>query len=74
MGADGDLPEAVLAQHRPLERGDGNVDGIISVDVSDWYTPGRRTGMCAMECTQEEIFKEVWGQILDHIDDGSLER
>jgi uncharacterized protein with NAD-binding domain and iron-sulfur cluster len=55
------------------ERGDGNVQGILSVDVSDWYTPGRRTGKRAMECTEEEIFTEVWGQILDHIDDKSLD-
>ncbi len=54
-------------------RGDGKVRGILSVDVSDWYSPGRRTGKCAMECTEEEIFTEVWGQIIDHIDDGSLD-
>ncbi len=56
------------------KRGDGRVKGILSVDVSDWYTPGRRTGKRAMECTNEEIFTEVWGQMLDHIDDGSLDR
>ena len=55
------------------DRGDGKVQGILSVDVSDWYTPGRRTGKCAMECTKEEIFTEVWGQIFDAIDDGSLD-
>jgi uncharacterized protein with NAD-binding domain and iron-sulfur cluster len=55
------------------DRGDGKVAGILSVDVSDWYTPGRRTGKCAMDCTKEEIFIEVWGQILDAIDDGSLD-
>ena len=55
------------------QRGDGKVKGIISVDVADWYTPGRRTGKSAMECSQEEIFTEVWGQILDHIDDESLD-
>jgi uncharacterized protein with NAD-binding domain and iron-sulfur cluster len=56
------------------QRGDGNVRGILSVDVSDWFTPGRRTGKCAYECTPDEIYQEVWGQMLDHIDDGSLDR
>jgi uncharacterized protein with NAD-binding domain and iron-sulfur cluster len=55
-------------------RGDGTVRGILSVDVSDWYTPGRRTGKPAIQCTEREIREEVWGQILDHIDDGSLDR
>lgn len=55
------------------KRGNGKVRGILSVDVSDWYTPGRRTGKCAIDCSEREIRTEVWGQILDHIDDGSLE-
>ena len=28
--------------------GDGRVKGILSIDVSDWDTPGRRTGKIAM--------------------------
>ena len=31
--------------------GDGRVKGILSVDVSDWQTPGPRTGKVAMRCT-----------------------
>jgi len=53
--------------------GDGRVKGVLSVDVSDWDTPGRRTGKVAMRCTKEEIRSEVWGQLTDHIDDGSLD-
>jgi uncharacterized protein with NAD-binding domain and iron-sulfur cluster len=53
--------------------GDGRVKGILSVDVSDWDTPGRRTGKIAMRCSREEIRSEVWGQLTDHIDDGSLD-
>ncbi len=53
--------------------GDGRVKGILSVDVSDWDTPGRRTGKIAMRCSKEEIRAEVWGQLVDHIDDGSLD-
>ncbi|BBZ33625.1 phytoene dehydrogenase [Mycolicibacterium confluentis] len=55
------------------ERGDGRVEGILSVDVSEWDRPGRRTGKVAMACSKEEIRAEVWGQLIDHIDDGSLD-
>jgi uncharacterized protein with NAD-binding domain and iron-sulfur cluster len=53
-------------------RGDGRVDGILSVDISEWDRPGRRTGKVAMACSRDEIREEVWGQLVDHIDDGSL--
>jgi uncharacterized protein with NAD-binding domain and iron-sulfur cluster len=49
--------------------GDGTVQGILSVDVSDWDTPGRRTGKVASRCTREEIREEVWGQLTDHLND-----
>ncbi len=42
------------------EYGDGNVRGILSVDVSDWETPGRRSGKVASRCSREEIRTEVW--------------
>ena len=50
--------------------GDGNVRGILSVDVSDWETPGRRTGKVASRCSRDEIRAEVWGQLVDHLNDG----
>jgi uncharacterized protein with NAD-binding domain and iron-sulfur cluster len=54
-----------------LERyGDGRVKGILSVDVSDWQTPGGRTGKVAARCSREEIHDEVWGQLTDHLNDG----
>jgi uncharacterized protein with NAD-binding domain and iron-sulfur cluster len=55
------------------QRGDGRVEGILSVDVSEWERPGRRTGKVAMACSKEEIRQEVWGQLVDHLDDGSLD-
>ena len=55
------------------QRGDGRVEGILSVDVSEWERPGRRTGKVAMACSREEIREEVWAQLVDHIDDGSLD-
>jgi uncharacterized protein with NAD-binding domain and iron-sulfur cluster len=50
--------------------GDGQVRGILSIDVSDWQTPGRRTGKVGARCTREEIREEVWGQLADHLNDG----
>jgi uncharacterized protein with NAD-binding domain and iron-sulfur cluster len=52
------------------EYGDGRVEGILSVDVSEWDRPGRRTGKVAAKCTPEEIRTEVWGQLQDHLNDG----
>src|SRR5918992_23567 len=62
-------PEVDLAQ-----RGDGRVRGILSVDVSDWDTPGRRTGKVAMRCTPQEIRAEVWSQLEDHLEEQIDER
>ncbi|OBG82536.1 polyprenyl synthetase [Mycobacterium sp. E802] len=52
-------------------RGDGRVEGILSVDISAWDVPGS-TGDIAKMCSRDEIRAEVWKQITDHIDDGSL--
>ena len=41
--------------------------------MSEWERPGRRTGKVAMACTPEEIREEVWGQLVDHLDDGTLD-
>jgi NADPH-dependent 2,4-dienoyl-CoA reductase/sulfur reductase-like enzyme len=41
------------------QRGDGRVEGILSVDVSEWERPGRRTGKVATACSREEIRAEV---------------
>ncbi|RTE02857.1 phytoene dehydrogenase [Paenibacillus whitsoniae] len=43
--------------------GDGLVKGILSVDISDWNTPGILYGKPAMYCTPEEIKEEVWAQM-----------
>jgi uncharacterized protein with NAD-binding domain and iron-sulfur cluster len=44
----------------------GKVEGILSVDISDWTTAGPRTGKAAQECTPDEIRTEVVGQLRDH--------
>src|SRR5215208_1368101 len=55
------------------QRGDGRVEGILSVDVSEWERPGRKINKVAMACSKEEIRTEVWAQLVAHIDDGSLD-
>jgi uncharacterized protein with NAD-binding domain and iron-sulfur cluster len=49
-------------------RGDGRVKGILSVDVSDWTAPGT-TGKPAMQCSQQEVAREVWTQLREHLND-----
>ncbi len=46
------------------KHGNGKVKGIISVDISDWTTPGKfTTTKCANDCTLDEVQKEVWAQL-----------
>jgi uncharacterized protein with NAD-binding domain and iron-sulfur cluster len=54
-------------------RGDGRTRGVLSIDVSEWQRPSRRTGKVAQRSTREEIFDEVWAQVLDHLDGGELD-
>ena len=51
--------------------GDGQVRGIISLCVSDWFSQGGN-GKIAMECSREEILDEVWRQLRDACPDGGL--
>jgi uncharacterized protein with NAD-binding domain and iron-sulfur cluster len=52
-----------------LTFGDGTVQDILSVDISDWDTkaPDRngKPGKAARDCTQEEVLDEVWAQLKD---------
>ncbi len=43
--------------------GDGDVGGLISVDISDWHSPGKLIPKAARDCTPDEISKEVWHQL-----------
>ena len=43
--------------------GGGDVGGLISVDVSEWTTPGIFVGKPARECTPAEVAAEVWEQL-----------
>jgi uncharacterized protein with NAD-binding domain and iron-sulfur cluster len=57
-----------IAQHQfwdvdLAEYGRGAVEGIISICISDWTTPGNTVEKPAKECTPEEIKREVWSQL-----------
>ncbi len=43
--------------------GDGGVRGIISVDISDWNTPGSKVPVRACNCEPNSIAAEVWDQL-----------
>lgn len=43
--------------------GDGQVHGLISVDVSDWETLGHYVGKAARACTPDEVAREIWQQL-----------
>jgi len=47
--------------------GDGRLGGILSVDISDWNSPGILYGKPAVQCTAAEIKTEVWEQIKRHL-------
>ncbi|MFI5781349.1 FAD-dependent oxidoreductase [Nocardia sp. NPDC051570] len=48
--------------------GDGSVQDCLSVDISDWNTPGIVYGKPATECTHDEIAREVWAQLQAHLE------
>jgi uncharacterized protein with NAD-binding domain and iron-sulfur cluster len=49
--------------------GDGNVADCLSLDVSDWDTPGILYGRPAKECSPAQVAKECWAQMKDHLED-----
>jgi uncharacterized protein with NAD-binding domain and iron-sulfur cluster len=49
--------------------GDGGAVDCLSVDVSDWTTPGVIYGKPAKRCTREEVAAEVLEQIKLHLND-----
>jgi uncharacterized protein with NAD-binding domain and iron-sulfur cluster len=53
--------------------GDGEVGGLLSIDVSDWETPGAfaAKGKIARQCSKEEIAEEVWAQLKAALNDGT---
>ena len=49
--------------------GNGKVDGVLSVDVSNWEAPGKRCSKIARDCTKEELIAEVWQELKSHLND-----
>ena len=51
--------------------GDGGVGGILSVDISDWDTPGGQAAnnKPARSCTREQVAAEVWAQMKAALND-----
>ena len=49
--------------------GDGTIAGLMSIDISDWDTPGTKTTTkTARQCTSaSEIAAETWAQLFDHL-------
>ncbi len=52
--------------------GDGQVEGILSVDVSDWEAVGNN-GKQAMYCSSEEVCDEVWTQLKRSLNDAGID-
>jgi uncharacterized protein with NAD-binding domain and iron-sulfur cluster len=44
-----------------------DVEGVLSVIVSEWDEPGVVYGKLARECTREELVEEVWTQLKAHL-------
>lgn len=51
--------------------GDGCIQGIISVDISEWDEPGLN-GKTARQCSREEIKTEVWEQLKRSLNVGGV--
>jgi uncharacterized protein with NAD-binding domain and iron-sulfur cluster len=49
--------------------GDGAAVDCLSVDISDWDTPGIVFGKPAKRCTAGEVKEEVWAQLKAHLED-----
>ena len=47
--------------------GDGQVQDILSVVISDWDTPGKFVNKPAKECRREQIRHEVWEQLKESL-------
>jgi uncharacterized protein with NAD-binding domain and iron-sulfur cluster len=43
--------------------GDGTVGGVLSVDISEWDTPGIDVRKPAKQCTPAEVQQETWAQL-----------
>jgi uncharacterized protein with NAD-binding domain and iron-sulfur cluster len=65
------LTQAQFWRPRTFRRryGDGAAVDCLSIDVSDWDTPGILYGRPAKQCTPLQIKNEVWAQLKAHLED-----
>ncbi|MFB6295707.1 MAG: FAD-dependent oxidoreductase [Halobacteriales archaeon] len=55
------------------EYGEADVEGIISICISDWEAPGELIEKPAKECTPQEVKDEVWHQLTTRLDNEASE-
>ena len=53
----------------PRDYGDGSVLDTLSLDISDWDSPGIVYGKPAKQCSPAQVAKEAWAQMKDHLED-----
>jgi uncharacterized protein with NAD-binding domain and iron-sulfur cluster len=53
--------------------GDGRVEGILSIDISDWEHEGVVHGKQAMYCSKDQVREEVWAQLEQGLNDAGIE-
>jgi uncharacterized protein with NAD-binding domain and iron-sulfur cluster len=44
-------------------KGNGDIKGVLSVDISDWFSKGLINKKYADDCTRTEVADEVWAQL-----------
>jgi uncharacterized protein with NAD-binding domain and iron-sulfur cluster len=54
------------------DMGDGKARGVLSVDISDWETPGLLYGKPAMQLTADQVKDEVVAQLGAHLTQGGV--
>jgi uncharacterized protein with NAD-binding domain and iron-sulfur cluster len=52
------------------DRGNGKVVGILSVDISDWFTKGLNGKVASASNSIEEVKQEVWNELKESLNDG----
>lgn len=65
------LTQAQFWEHRDFaaDYGDGGAVDCLSVDISDWDTPGILFDKPARRCSPEQMKAEVWAQVKAHLED-----
>lgn len=66
------ISQAQFWSSRLADYGDGEVRGILSVDISNWDSPGIIYGIPAKDCTsRDQVRDEVWAQLKAALNDNA---